>query len=298
MKRWLFTGLLFSVAAIVWLCSCTPVMAETAEVLAGVNPVYEFSLPPDTRIPYEQCETLLGQLKVIDLLLHDGESLTAELIAGPLWHERFTSVTLPYTVDFAPPAVINDSNIGDGYEANVLVNAADFDAALSGVYQGVLTWMIRSSEAGGAIFTGSTRIMVQKPEAEPSPQPCSLTVTISGDPDAGRVFYRFQEVPSGTVIPVPYGSSVALAVRPEPGFNVGQILLDGTDLTGKLRPNGWLIISEISKDCELTIAFTKSAGLPQTGEALPPVYIALLFAVAAFLVATAIKPIMLDKKKK
>lgn len=298
MKGWLFTGLLFSVAAMVWLCSCTLVMAETAEVQAGVNPVYKFSLPSDACIPYGQYETQLGQFKVNDLLLHDGESLTVELIGGPLRHDRFTSVTLPYTVCFTPPYVINDLNVGDAYDVKMLVKAADFDAALSGVYQGVLTWIIRSSEAGGTVFTGSARIMVQKPEGEPSTKTCSLTLTISGDHGGGKVFYQSREVSSGTVILVSYGSSVTLAIRPEPGFAVGRILLNGADLTGKLRPDGLWIISKIYNDCELDIAFTKTADLPQTGERVPPGCWVLLFAVTAFLVATMVKSVMQCEGKK
>ena len=272
----------------VLVCPCTAARAETSEVIANVSPIYKFSLPSNTSIPYGQCETLLGQFGIDDLLLYDGESLTIELIAGPLRHESFTSVTLPYAVRFAPPAKIRDANIGDAYDVRVLIGASDFASALSGSYRGTLTFNVRSSYTGGVIFTGSANITVRKPGAEPPGEIRTITVYIYGEPNGGKVLYGGRQIQSGAVIPVAYGGSAAFSIKPESGFAVERVLLNGEDVSDKLWSNGWLIISKIYYDCELEITFAKSAAPPKTGDDSRPICFILLWIAAALIAAFAI----------
>jgi LPXTG-motif cell wall-anchored protein len=232
--------------------------------------VYSFSIPADTAIPYKQEETLLGQFRVNDLLLLDGETLTLEVTAGPL-RRGSSGPAIPYTLNFDPPEFITEADIGRGFDAGISISPADFLAAKSGTYKGTITFSIRSS-ANGIVWTGNTKIKLKVPGISPHETPDwgwpaenpSLTVLIQGE-TYGSVFYERSQLQNGAVIESAPNGTVTLTLQPKKGYGTKQVLLNGTDVTDKVWPNGWLIITNINSDSVVEIYFARSASIPKTG---------------------------------
>jgi LPXTG-motif cell wall-anchored protein len=270
MKKRFRTHLLIIIFLLV--CPHAISFAETksTEVTANVSPVYSFSIPADTAIPYKQAETHLGQFRVNDLLLYDGETLTLEVTAGAL-RRGSSGSSIPYTLNFVPPQSITEADIGRGFDAGMSVAPADFLAARSGTYKGTITFSIRSSVSNGIVWTGSTNISLKVPGGYPPFEPPvwpednpEVTVLINGE-TYGRVFHERTQLRNGAVIETAPNDTVTLTLDPNKGYGVKQVLLNGKNVTDKVWPNGWLIITKINSDCVVEISFARSASVPKTG---------------------------------
>ena len=266
MKKRTRTYLLI-IIALLSVCPHTASFADTGttEVTATVNPVYSFSVPPDTVIPYKQTDTFLGQFKVNDILLGDGEVLTLEVTAGPL--RRGSGSELPYTLEFTPPQIITEADIGRTFDASVQIALDDFLAAKSGTYKGTLTFSIISSLTDSVVWSGETELTVKKPGAVQKPPPLknpTITVFIEGE-KGGKVMYEGYSLPSGAVVTTVPNGTVTFTLVPDKGYKTGKVMLNGMDVTHRIWPNGWLIIANIHSDCVLEVSFIRSASTPKTG---------------------------------
>ncbi len=151
---------------------------QITEVTARIPCFYCFTLPSSATIPFMDCVCSIGYFEIDDLLLQDNETLQIEVETGPLQQVGVPTNVLPYTIDFPHPEYIDQSNIGDRYEIDVLIEESDFRAAHSGIYRGTLTFSVRTSTTNEALIVSTTDIEVNAefdapllPTVEPTIQP-------------------------------------------------------------------------------------------------------------------------------
>ncbi len=165
-NRWIFAVL----AALIVL-TVLPLAAAAAsgqpglvgmDVTCTVEPVFEFTLPPDATIRYPNTSVLVGQFSVGDLLLREGEQLSVELTPGTMAARSNTGVVLPYTVSFSPPAAVDENHIGRSYGVVVTLDPDVFDAATRTLYDADLLFQVRSGLTGEVIWQGITTVTARK----------------------------------------------------------------------------------------------------------------------------------------
>ncbi len=151
-----------------------PAPPQTAgtEVSCEVEASYLFSLPLPASVVYPNTYKLLGDFTVEDLVLPPNAWLTVELIAGPMQKVGNPAVTLAYTLNTDIPAAITIADIGAGYDVEVLIDSAAFEAALPGQYRAALTFRVYLQPDGIAIWEGATVVIAEKAaETTPAPTP-------------------------------------------------------------------------------------------------------------------------------
>ena len=124
------------------------------DVSCTVEPVFEFSLPPDATIRYPNTSVLAGQFGIGDLLLRNGEQLSVELTTGRMAARTNAGDVLPYAVTFNPPAAVDENQIGQSYGVAVTIDADAFDDARRSVYDAALLFRVRSLLTGEVIWQG------------------------------------------------------------------------------------------------------------------------------------------------
>jgi hypothetical protein len=132
------------------------------DIRAVVNPVYEFTLPPNATVRYPNTQLLVGQFGVSDLLLLEDERLSIELVPGTMAARTNVGDVLPYTVAFAPPTAVDSANIGQSYSVRVIIDADAFDDATRTVYEADLVFQVRSQLSGEIIWRGTTTVTARK----------------------------------------------------------------------------------------------------------------------------------------
>ncbi len=131
------------------------------DVSCTVAPVFEFTLPQDATIRFPNTRALIGQFGVSDLLLESGDALTVELVPGAMT-ARGTGGALPYTVSFSPPAVLNETHIGESYDVVVTIDVAAYVATRRPLHDATLMFRVRSLLSGEVIWQGVTTVTARK----------------------------------------------------------------------------------------------------------------------------------------
>ena len=161
---------LFAILAVLIVFTTSPLISVAAgsqpgftdtQVIAAVAPVYQFSLPPNITVRYPNTSILIGQFGVRDLLLHEGEQLSIELVAGTM-AARERGAALPYSVTFNPPATVDAANIGQSYDVVVTIGAAAFAATRRPYHDANLLFRVRSSLNGEIIWQGTTTVTARR----------------------------------------------------------------------------------------------------------------------------------------
>ncbi len=161
-KRWLAAALVM-----LMLCAVQPSRSAAAggpstDVICSVEPYYLFSLPTGGTLRFPQSRMPIGVFRVNSLLIQSGEWLSVRLTAGPLRHRERPHVTLPYVVEFRPPARIGMSEIGKGYGVTVRIGADAFGRAPAGAYDAQLVFRVESHPEGSAFWEGTVNISAAK----------------------------------------------------------------------------------------------------------------------------------------
>ena len=133
---------------------------NSSDVQCVVEPVYAFTLPPDALLYYPHTRLMVGQFRVGELLLVNGESLGVTLTPNPL--QKPDGSTLPYTVSFSPPDEINDSQSGQAYDIAFEIDADAFHSAKAGTYTASLLFRVVSYPSNNVVWQGITTITTEK----------------------------------------------------------------------------------------------------------------------------------------
>lgn len=134
------------------------------DVSCTVAPVFEFTLPPDATIRYPNTQAVIGRFGVSELLLESGEALTVELVPGAM-AARGTGGALPYSVSFTPPAVVDETHVGQSYDVVVTIDPAAYAATRRTFHDATLTFRVRSLLSGAIIWQGVTTVTARKTPA-------------------------------------------------------------------------------------------------------------------------------------
>ena len=132
----------------------------SSDVQCVVEPVYAFTLPPDALLYYPHTRLTVGQFRVGELLLVNGESLGVTLTPGPM--QKPDGSALPYTVSFSPPAEFDDSQSGQAFDIAFEIDADAFHSAKAGTYTASLLFDVVSYPSNRIVWQGITTITTEK----------------------------------------------------------------------------------------------------------------------------------------
>ena len=181
----------FALPSVYSASSAPSALSDCTLVTARADSIYIFAAPSNTSLTYPQGTAVLGYFLVDDLFLEDGEWLTLTLIPGVMVKTDNSSVKLPYQIAFSPPVSLNESNIGDTYNAFFEIDQISYTNAPAGTYQAVLLFRVTSHPDMSVVWQGMTTVKVFIPgevESIPSSVPeyssrmASSQVTTSSKP--------------------------------------------------------------------------------------------------------------------
>ena len=195
-KHWIF-----AILAVLIVFTAQPLVSAAdgpgfvdTDITAVVQPIYEFTLPPNVTVRYPNTRAVIGQFAVNDLLLCSEEQLAIELIPGSM-DARGTGAELPYTVAFNPPAAVDAANIGEAYDVVVTIDAAAFAATRRPYHDADLLFRVRSRLTNEVIWQGTTTVTARKTPTGGGNGPGPGDGEGEGIPDTGDNTIPGEEVP-------------------------------------------------------------------------------------------------------
>lgn len=264
----LFAGILIYVY-----CPSSMASSQDTNVVCNAEPAYDFSMKKDNALILRGAgEQNVYDFLVGDLLLYDGQELTASLSGGTLLH-RDGVHTLEYTLSFSCDDPISYLTTGN-FPINITVNWA---GCISGLYTAPLVLTVKDKTTGETVWQRKISFQAYMKENHPHDDGAgsgdtvpteslvTLTVVIVNG-DTGEVTHNNAIVKNGDIFVLRRSSAMLFQLSPNEGYYVESVTLNGETIfcpiTGGLISTGLL-----AENSTLEIHFqSRELNPPRTGD--------------------------------